>query len=160
MQDNTNGRRRLMLADGVGAAMAGAAAILHRDRIASSHPQGLALPGYLCRDRAVHSREMHAFPARRQRISVPLPRIPVRPGRPRVQGRPGGHQPGGPGLPLRRAQPTGRGPGQLSPEIAVSGRRLLRRPGTYFWLAGLMTRSTPPCEPHAPVLDTQAPSLQ
>jgi ubiquinol-cytochrome c reductase iron-sulfur subunit len=44
MQNNTNGHRRLMLAAGVGAAVAGAAAILHRDRTASLHPQGLAMP--------------------------------------------------------------------------------------------------------------------
>jgi hypothetical protein len=30
----------------------------------------------------------------------------------------------------------------------------------YFWLGELMSRSTPPCVPHALVLDTQAPSLQ
>jgi hypothetical protein len=34
------------------------------------------------------------------------------------------------------------------------------RPGAYFGLGELMSRSTPPCEPHALVLETQAPSLQ
>jgi hypothetical protein len=45
-------------------------------------------------------------------------------------------------------------------EGAASSPGQVLRPEAYFWVGELMSRSTPPCEPHPVALDTQAPSLQ